>query len=68
MREGVTGALLDPLDSSSIARALERAVELEPGSAAVEAAAPYSLEREMSRVADVLAEAIRRHGRAAAAG
>lgn len=67
VREGVTGALLDPLDSSSIARALERAAALEPGSAAVDAAAPYSLEREMGRVAEVLAEAIRRHGRAAPA-
>ena len=41
---------------SSIARALELAAALEPGSAAVEAAAPYSLEREMGRVAEVLAE------------
>jgi glycosyltransferase involved in cell wall biosynthesis len=68
VREGVTGALLDPFDSSSIARALELAAALEPGSAAVEAAAPYSLEREMGRVAEVLAEVIRRRGRAAAEG
>jgi hypothetical protein len=64
----VTGALLDPLDTSSIVRALEVAAALEPGSAAVEAAAPYSLEREMGRVAKVLAEAIRQRGDAVAAG
>jgi glycosyltransferase involved in cell wall biosynthesis len=64
VQEGVTGALLDPLDISSITLALGRAAALEPGSAAVDAAAPYSLELEMGRLADVLAEAVRGRGRA----
>jgi glycosyltransferase involved in cell wall biosynthesis len=67
VQEGVTGALLDPLDISSITRALERAAALEPGAVAVAVAAPYSLEREMSRLAEVLAEAIRQRGPATAA-
>ena len=37
--EGVTGALLDPLDTGSIAAALARAAALEPGAAAEAAAA-----------------------------
>ena len=52
---------------STPSTALERVVALEPGSAAVDAAAPSSLEREMGRVAEVLAEAIREGGGAAAA-
>jgi glycosyltransferase involved in cell wall biosynthesis len=58
VQEGVTGALLDPLDSSSIASAIERSALLEPGSTAVDSAAPYSLEREMRRLASVLADVV----------
>jgi glycosyltransferase involved in cell wall biosynthesis len=60
--EGVTGALLDPLDASSIAAALVRAAALDPGAAAVEAAAPYAREREMARLAELLASVARRPG------
>jgi glycosyltransferase involved in cell wall biosynthesis len=60
VQEGVTGALLDPLDVSSIASAIERSARLEPGSVAVESAAPYSLEHEMGRLAAVLADVVRR--------
>ena len=55
VRDGVTGALLDPLDVASIATALERAAALDPGALATAAAAPYSLEQEMTRLAGVLA-------------
>jgi teichuronic acid biosynthesis glycosyltransferase TuaC len=58
VQEGVTGALLDPLDVASIATALERAASLDPGALATAAAAPYSLEQEMRRLAGVLAAAI----------
>jgi glycosyltransferase involved in cell wall biosynthesis len=58
VREGVTGALLDPLDVSSITAAIVRAVALEPGVAAVESVASHSLQHEMTRLADVLGEAI----------
>ena len=61
VREGVTGALLDPLDVSSIADAIGRAALLDPGDAAVGSIAAYSLEREMERVADVLREAVAQH-------
>ena len=54
VREGVTGALLDPLDVSSIADAIGRAALLDPGADAVDSIAAYSLEREMQRVAEVL--------------
>ncbi len=59
VQEGVTGALLDPLDVASIAAALQRASALEPGAAAAAAAVPYSLEREMTRLAAVLGAATR---------
>jgi glycosyltransferase involved in cell wall biosynthesis len=60
VREGVTGALLDPLDVSSIAEALQRAVALDPGQLAVDAAAPFGLERETSRLAELLARVSKR--------
>jgi glycosyltransferase involved in cell wall biosynthesis len=68
VQEGVTGALLDPLDVSSIASAVERSARLEPGSAAVESAAPYSREHEMRRLAALLADVVRRTGRAPVTG
>ncbi|HEY1478749.1 MAG TPA: glycosyltransferase [Gaiellales bacterium] len=58
VQAGVTGALLDPLDVGSIARALAAVASLEPGAAAVAAAAPYARAHEMARLADVLAAAI----------
>jgi glycosyltransferase involved in cell wall biosynthesis len=64
VREGVTGALFDPLDVSSIEGALGRAAALDPGRAAVDAAAPYALEREMTRLADVLERVSSGRGRA----
>jgi glycosyltransferase involved in cell wall biosynthesis len=60
VREGVTGTLLDPLDVSSIAAAIARAAELEPGAAAVASVSPYSLAREMKRLAEVLADVVGR--------
>jgi glycosyltransferase involved in cell wall biosynthesis len=68
VRDGVTGTLLDPLDVSSIEAAIAGAAELDPGPLAVEAAAPYSLEREMERLAVVLAAAIERGREGVAAG
>lgn len=68
VQEGVTGTLLDPLDVSSIASAIARSAGLEPGSVAVESAAPYSLEHEMRRLAAVLADAARPADRAPAPG
>jgi hypothetical protein len=68
VQEGVTGALLDPLDVSSIASAIERSARLEPGSAAVESAAPYAREHEMRRLAALLAEVVRRTGGAPVTG
>jgi phosphatidylinositol alpha-1,6-mannosyltransferase len=55
VQAGMTGALLDPLDVGSITRALAAVASLEPGAAAVAAAAPYARDREMGRLADVLA-------------
>jgi glycosyltransferase involved in cell wall biosynthesis len=63
VRDGVTGTLLDPLDVSSIATAIDGAAALEPGSLAVDAAAPYSLELEMRRLAEVLEGAVERRRR-----
>jgi glycosyltransferase involved in cell wall biosynthesis len=68
VQDGVTGTLLDPLDVSSIASALARAVELEPGARAVESVARYSLEHEMRRLAEVLGDAIASRAGARAAG
>jgi teichuronic acid biosynthesis glycosyltransferase TuaC len=67
VRAGVTGTLLDPLDVPSITAALVGAAALEPGSLAVDTAAPFSLEREMQRLAEVLAAAIAHGPRAIAA-
>ncbi|MDX6569004.1 MAG: hypothetical protein QOH15_1582, partial [Gaiellales bacterium] len=63
VREGVTGALLDPLDVVSITAAISRAADLEPGAVAVDSVSAYSTEREMARLADVLAEAVGRRPR-----
>jgi glycogen(starch) synthase len=68
VRDGVTGTLLDPLDVSSIEAAIAGAAGLEPGPLAIEAAAPYSLEREMERLAEVLAAVIARGREGAATG
>ena len=54
-----SGALCDPLDIGSIARALTAAVALRPGPAARAAAQPYALEREAARITSVLADAAR---------
>jgi glycosyltransferase involved in cell wall biosynthesis len=58
VREGVTGALLDPLDVPSITAAIARAAVLEPGAVAVASVRSHSLQHEMGRLADVLREAI----------
>jgi teichuronic acid biosynthesis glycosyltransferase TuaC len=65
VEDGVTGTLLDPLDVSSIASALARAVELDPGAHAVESVAGYSLARETRRLAGVLGAAIGSRARVA---
>jgi teichuronic acid biosynthesis glycosyltransferase TuaC len=57
LRDGVTGALCDPQDVSSIAAALRVAVRLDPGPAAVAAAAPYELGAETARLLAVLERA-----------
>jgi teichuronic acid biosynthesis glycosyltransferase TuaC len=67
VQEGVTGALLDPLDVSSIAAAIARAAALEPGAAAVDSVSSYSLARETERLAEVLADVVEQRGRAQAA-
>jgi glycogen(starch) synthase len=59
VRDGVTGVLCDPADVDSIAGALRAAARLEPGPAAVAAAAPYALERETGRMVEILAGAVR---------
>jgi glycosyltransferase involved in cell wall biosynthesis len=64
VREGVTGALLDPLDVPSITAAIARAAALEPGDAAVDSVRSHSLQHEMARLADVLLEAIAQRARA----
>lgn len=64
VQEGVTGTLLDPLDTASIADAIDRAADLEPGALAVGSIAAYALDREMRRLAGVLTEAIRLRGAA----
>jgi glycosyltransferase involved in cell wall biosynthesis len=63
VRAGETGALLDPLDISSITRALACAAALEPGAAAADSVSGYSTEREMEHLAEVLSEAIQRRTR-----
>jgi glycosyltransferase involved in cell wall biosynthesis len=68
VQEGVTGAVLDPLDVSSIAAAIARAAALEPGAAAVASVSSYSLARETARLAEVLAAVVAQRGRPQAAG
>ena len=55
VREGVTGALLDPLDVSSITRAIGRAAALEPGAAAVDSVARVLARARDERLARMLA-------------
>ena len=68
VQEGVTGALLDPLDVSSIATAIERAAGLDPGAAAVDSVSSFSLARETARLADVLADVVEGQSGSRAAG
>jgi glycosyltransferase involved in cell wall biosynthesis len=63
VREGETGALLDPLDVPSITAAIERAAALAPGARAVESASAYSLDREMERLAALLSDVVARRSR-----
>jgi glycosyltransferase involved in cell wall biosynthesis len=63
VREGETGALLDPLDVPSITAAIGRAATLAPGARAVDSVSAYSLDREMERLAALLSDVVERRAR-----